>query len=159
MEIKFRHFQNDTDIALQEKFWLKVTKNLPWPWKPNKTQEIFSKKDSFDPRSKYFAFEGENLVGYQSIIVGREMIAFGYPWVLENHQNKFEIQNSLWNHTMEIINSDFPGKYLLQRVREQWTEQINFFLDKGFSLAQQYPIYFFHIASKKMSYLMIKIFI
>ena len=148
--IRYRHFEKPDDIALQEQFWLEVTKNLSWPWKPNKTQEFFSKKDTFDPRSKYFAFEGENLVGYQSFVAGRDFIALGYPWI-KDHAKKEEIQNELWNHTLEVLDKDFPNLYLLQRFRKEWTDHINFFLDRGFSLADQYPI-FIHEIKKTYPY-------
>lgn len=149
--ITYRIYENPEDIEIQEKFWLEVTKFLPWPWKPNKTQEIFAKRENFDPRSKYFAFDGEKLVGYQSFVDGRDMIALGYPWVII-HPQKNEIQNNLWNHTLEVINRDFPGVYLLQRFREQWTDHIQFFLDRGFQLDEQSPIYI-HDIQKSYNFL------
>lgn len=140
MTLTYRNYETHEDLTLQRNFWIEATKNLAFPWKPSFIQDYYKKKTDFDPRSKFFAFEGDQLIGYQSFIAGSNFIGLGYPWV-HDHPKKHEIQEKLWNDTMDILNKDFPNRFIKQRFREQWKDQIQFFLDRGFSIDKEYPMY------------------
>ncbi|MHA1978683.1 MAG: hypothetical protein ACW98I_17405 [Candidatus Hodarchaeales archaeon] len=137
--ITYRNYQEVHDLELQREFWLEVTRKLPWAWKPNKSQQNYAKSLNFDPRTKIFAFEEKNMVGYMSCIKREGFIPFGYPWVRKGYEG--EVREELYTRIFEFATGPLEGKSFLQRFREEWTDQIEFFLNKGFELAFSYPIY------------------
>ncbi|MHA2154343.1 MAG: hypothetical protein ACXABU_03310 [Candidatus Hodarchaeales archaeon] len=146
--ISYRNFQEDQDLELQRKFWMEVTKELPWAWKPNRSQQNFAKSPDFDPRTKTFAFEREELVGYMSCIKRERFIPFGFPWVRKGYEG--EVQEELYRRMFEFASGPLGGKSFLQRFREEWTSQIDFFRNKGFQLAFSYPIYIRNLNSAQL---------
>ncbi|OLS20857.1 MAG: hypothetical protein HeimC3_38510 [Candidatus Heimdallarchaeota archaeon LC_3] len=146
MATTYRHLEQESDIELQHEIWLSATKNLPWAWKPNKTQKLFFNKENFDRRSKYFAFNSNRkIVGYMSFINLKDFIPIGYPWTYPQDNI---VRDHMWENMINILNEDFPKKYFLQRLRSEWKEQKDFFLDKGFKINKEYPIYVFDLQNQ-----------
>ncbi len=137
--VTYRNYQEMEDLELQRDFWMEVTKELPWAWKPNKSQLHFAQKPIFDPRTKVFAFEKDTLIGYMSCIKHETFIPFGYPWVRKSFEG--EVQEELYQRIYDLAVGPLNGTSFLQRFREEWNTQINFFLNKGFNYAFGYPIY------------------
>jgi len=146
--IRYRNFQDIHDLELQRKFWLEVTRELPWAWKPNKTQLHFAQDPDFDPRTKIFAYDETELVGYISCIKRETFIPFGFPWVAKGYEG--EVQEELFNRMFEYASGPLGGKSFLQRFREEWCTQIDFFKKKGFKLAFSYPIYIRDLSSTQL---------
>jgi hypothetical protein len=146
--ISYRNFHNDQDLELQRNFWMEVTRELPWAWKPNKSQQNYAKSPDFDPRTKLFAFEEEKLVGYLSCIKREGFIPFGFPWVKKGYEG--EVQEELYQRMFAFASGPLNGKSFLQRFREEWNSQIDFFLNKGFQLAFSYPIYILGLNSNHL---------
>ncbi len=137
--ITYRNYQEEEDLELQKSFWLEITKDLPWAWKPNKSQKNFAQSSNFDPRTKLFAFDAGKLVGYMSCIKREKFIPFGYPWVKKKYEG--EVREELYRRTFRFASGPLNGTSFLQRFREEWKTQIEFFLEKGFTFAFGYPIY------------------
>jgi len=140
MSIHYRPYNSLEDLDLQTKIWLQATKELPWAWKPNKSQNWYVEQVKFDPRSKMYAFEDENPIGYMSCIDRETFIPLGFPWIVDK---KFQgdIQHHLFDNIYNFCLANFRSKSFLQRFRKEWTYQINFFEDKGFKLDWFNPIY------------------
>lgn len=80
MAIEFRHFKDDGDLDMQYAFWLDITYSLPWAWKLTRSPSQFKADPNFDPRSRYFAFEDDQLVGYMSFTAYGSFVSLSYPW-------------------------------------------------------------------------------
>jgi hypothetical protein len=91
MVLTLRTCQRPTDIELQDRFWLQVTRELPWCWKPTVSPRLYAKGTQFDPRSWCFAFEESRLVGYLSFTAQREFASLGYPWVLPGFNERVKV--------------------------------------------------------------------
>ncbi|MHA2102538.1 MAG: hypothetical protein ACW981_03880 [Candidatus Hodarchaeales archaeon] len=139
MKISYRPYQNPNDLELQTNIWIKATKPLPWAWKPNRTQIWAKNQTNFDPNSKLFALDGENLVGYMSCIRREKFTPIGFPWVIPGYEG--EIQDHLFDTVYNHAVNKFKSKAFLQRFRKEWKFQIEFFEKNGFHLSQSYPIY------------------
>jgi hypothetical protein len=128
----FRNYQGPEDIALQHAFWVAATRDLPWCWKPTASPTLYSKGRQFDPRSRCFAFEDGRLIGYMSFTGEGEFVSLGYPWVLPGYEG--ELQRELYRRVYGFAASpEYGGKSFAQRFRRQWTRQIDFFLERGFT--------------------------
>ncbi|WP_335872454.1 hypothetical protein [Bacillus sp. 2205SS5-2] len=133
MNIKKRFFETEADLEAQYQFWIERTKVLPFAWKPTLSPTVFRQGASFHPKSRYFAFEGEKLVGYCSFTGSGDFVSIGYPWVLPGYEG--ELQEELFQHVVEFATSEeYEGKILAQRFRSQWKKQIQFFESKGFEI-------------------------
>ncbi|WLR46569.1 hypothetical protein LC065_13430 [Halobacillus litoralis] len=85
MNVTMRFYQGPEDMELQYDFWRKVTRDLPWAWKPTRSPLIFHEQPAFDPRSRCFVFDGEELVGHMGFSGSDEFISpgisMGARWV------------------------------------------------------------------------------
>lgn len=139
-KINIRNFESDNDMKLQYNFWNSVTAHLPWAWKPTKSPTLFHDQVEFDPRTRCFAFKGNKLVGYMSFTGMGSFISLGYPWALGEYGE--ELQEEMYEMIYGFASSEeYGGKTFAQRFRSQWTDQINFFLSKGFNITSRTPIY------------------
>ena len=86
MTVTLRNYRGPEDIHLQNAFWVQVTRDLPWCWKPTISPLLYAKGAQFDPRSRCFAFDGDRLVGYMSFTGQGEFVSLGYPWVLPGYE-------------------------------------------------------------------------
>ena len=140
MAVTFRNYRSAEDIHLQNGFWMQVTRDLPWCWKPTTSPILYSKGAQFDPRSRCFAFEGDRLVGYMSFTGQGEFVSLGYPWVLPAYEGV--LQEELYDAVYGFAASPkYGGKRFAQRFREQWTDQVSFFKRHGFVVQRSDPIY------------------
>jgi hypothetical protein len=131
MTVTFRNYRGAEDLHLQNAFWVQVTRDLPWSWKPTISPLLFAKGPQFDPRSRYFAFKGDRLIGYMSFTGQAEFISLGYPWVLPGYEGK--LQEELYDAVYGFATSpDYGGRRFAQRFREQWIDQVSFFERHGF---------------------------
>jgi hypothetical protein len=146
--IEYRHFEDEEDIGLQYAFWTEITRNLPYAWKPTRSPSQFYDSGSFDPRSRYFAFDGNILVGYMSFTGAGEFVSLGYPWVKSGYEH---IRETLWDNVYEYAIGDHGGRFLAQRFREQWEQQIEWFLGRGFERQYSNPIYGLDLSEKHRS--------
>ncbi|MHA2171659.1 MAG: hypothetical protein ACXAB7_17360 [Candidatus Kariarchaeaceae archaeon] len=138
MTLRFRHFKDNYDLDLQYAFWLEITHPLPWAWKPTQSPSQFKANPDFDPRSRYFAFENDQLVGYMSFTAHGTFVSLGYPWVKPGYEH---LRQQLWDEVYGFASSEFGGKTFLQRFRQEWHEQIQFFQDHGFHILKRDPIF------------------
>jgi hypothetical protein len=135
MSISYKYFQEENDLALQYDFWIKITSTLPFAWKPTMSPIIFKEQKEFDPRSRCFAYDGDNLIGYMSYTGRGDFVSLGYPWVLLGYEG---IQDELFERVYGFAVSDeYGGKILAQRFREQWEHQILYFEAKGFEITNE----------------------
>ncbi|WP_064093540.1 hypothetical protein [Rossellomorea aquimaris] len=138
MTITYRYFQGEQDIALQYSFWIKATSTLPYAWKPTKSPIHFKNQQEFHPKSRCFAFNGEDLVGYMSFTGKGDFVSLGYPWVQNGYEN---IQDELFRRVYDFSTSEeYGGKILAQRFRSQWENQILYFESKGFEITNESEI-------------------
>ncbi|WP_088042226.1 hypothetical protein [Bacillus sp. EAC] len=139
MTITYRFYESHTDLELQYDFWNKITKSLPYAWKPTLSPKLFESQSEFNPKSRYFAFDGETLIGYMSFSGKGEFVSLGYPWVLPEYEG--EVQEELFTKVFNFaISEEYGGKVLAQRFRGQWDKQIKYFESKGFSITSQSQI-------------------
>jgi hypothetical protein len=140
MTVTLRNYRGPEDIHLQSAFWLQVTRDLPWCWKPTISPLLYSKGTQFDPRSRCFAFEGDRLAGYMSFTAQAAFVSLGYPWVLPGYEG--ELQEELYGAVYGFAaGQEYGGKTFAQRFREQWTNQVSFFERHGFVVQRRDPIY------------------
>ena len=138
--MNFRNYQGAEDLDLQEKFWIEVTRALPWCWKRTTSPNLYANSAQFDPRSRRFAFEGDRLVGYMSFTGQAEFVSLGYPWVLPGYEG--ELQQQLWDAVYGFAASqEYGGRTFAQRFRRPWTAQIDFFKQHGFAELRVDPLY------------------
>jgi hypothetical protein len=136
--IHYRFYQDEQDMDLQYAFWKKATAKLPYAWKSTTSPNVFKEGEHFHPKSRCFAFDGEELVGYMSFTGSSKFVSLGYPWVKEGYQM---IRDNLFQRVFDFASSDeFGGKMFAQRFREQWTDQIDYFQSKGFQITNASPI-------------------
>lgn len=146
MPIKLRTYCGPEDLDLQSTFWVEVTRDLPWCWKPTISPTLYSKGPQFDPRSRCFAFDGDRLVGYMSFTGQGDFVSLGYPWVLGGYEG--ELQQRLYDAVYGFAaGPEYGGRTFAQRFRRQWTAQISFFERRGFSQQRTDPIYALHLPS------------
>jgi hypothetical protein len=94
----------------------------------------------FDARSRCFAFEGDQLVGYSSFTGRGEFVSLGYPWVLRGYEG--QLQEKLYDAVYGFAASpEYGGRTFAQRFRAQWTAQPSFFERHGFVVQRSDPIY------------------
>ena len=140
MTISLRNYRGAEDIDLQNAFWVQVTRDLPWCWKPTIAPLLYSQGEQFDPRSRCFAFEGDRLIGYMSFTGQAEFVSLGYPWVLPGYEGR--LQEELYDAVYGFASGpDYGGRRFAQRFREQWTDQVSFFKRHGFVVQRKDPIY------------------
>lgn len=138
MSIHFRFYEGESDMLLQYSFWEKVTSELPYAWKMTKSPLIFKEKEGFHRKSRCFAFNGNELVGYMSFTGSREFVSLGYPWVKDGYE---EIRDLLFDKVYGFASStEYGAKLFAQRFREQWVEQIHYFEEKGFHITNKSPL-------------------
>lgn len=146
MTIIYRFYENDSDLELQYDFWTKITKELPYAWKPTSSPKIFQSQSEFNAKSRCFAFDDDQLVGYMSFSGNGNFVSLGYPWTLPEYEGA--VQDELFSKVFGFaISKEYGGKVIAQRFRGQWNKQINYFLSKGFEITgrsqiigAQYPI-------------------
>ena len=139
MKITYRFYESEKDLQRQIDFWIKRTKLLPYAWKPTISPNIFIEQENFHPKSRCFAFDGNQMVGYMSFTGSKEFVSLGYPWVLPGYEGI--IQDELFKRVYGFAESDeFGAKLFAQRFRSDWKEQIDFFLSKGFEVTRRSPI-------------------
>ena len=139
MTITYRFYEGPQDLQRQITFWNACTKLLPFAWKPTLSPNQFIKQPQFHPQSRCFAYEGERCVGYMSFTGNQEFVSLGYPWVLPGYEG--EVQEELYRRVYGFANSEaFGGKMFAQRFRSDWTQQIEYFLSKGFEITRRTPI-------------------
>lgn len=146
MTITFRFYENSSDLDLQYSFWEKMTKDLPYAWKPTLSSKLYESQSEFNKKSRVFAFEDESLIGYMSFSGKADLVSLGYPWVLPEYEGS--VQNELFKKVFDFATSDdYGGKVFAQRFRGQWNKQLDYFLAKGFQVTSksqiigaQYPI-------------------
>ena len=85
MSITYKYFEGEKDLDVQYDFWRKTTSTLPFAWKPTMSPIIFKEQKEFDPRSRCFAYEGDDLIGYMSFTGKGDFVSLGYPWVLSGY--------------------------------------------------------------------------
>ena len=140
MAIRLRHYRGPEDLDLQNAFWVQITHDLPWCWKPTISPTLYSKGPQFDPRSRCFAFDGDRLVGYMSFTGHGDFVSLGYPWVLPGYEG--ELQQRLYDAVYGFAaDPEYGGRTFGQRFRQQWTAQISFFERHGFAEQRNDPIY------------------
>jgi hypothetical protein len=146
MTVTLRNYQGPEDIDLQNSFWMEATRELLWCWKPTISPVLYSRGAQFDPRSRCFAFEGNQLVGYMSFTGHGEFVSLGYPWVLPEYEG--ELQERLYNGIYGFAASpEYGGKIFAQRFRRTWRAQISFFKRHGFTDQKCNPVYALDIGS------------
>ncbi|QHE53969.1 hypothetical protein [Pontibacillus sp. HMF3514] len=139
MTITYRFYEQLEDLQAQYAFWEKITRDLPYAWKLTTSPGEFNKQEEFSPKSRYFAFDRDTLVGYMSFTGSGGMVSLGYPWVLRGYEG--EVQEELFNKVYNFAASEeYGANMMVQRFRKQWDNQIQFFLDKGFTIASRSPI-------------------
>jgi len=139
MTITYRFYEDEQDLQRQIDFWIKCTKLLPYAWKPTISPNLFVEHENFHPKSRCFAFDGNQMVGYMSFTGSKEFVSLGYPWVLPGYEGI--IQDELFKRVYGFAKSDvFGAKLFAQRFRSDWKEQIDFFLSKGFEVTRRSPI-------------------
>ncbi|WP_088067203.1 hypothetical protein [Gottfriedia luciferensis] len=139
MTVNYRFYESPSDLDLQYDFWNKMTKSLPYAWKPTLSPKLFEQQSEFNPKSRCFAFDGDQLVGYMSFSGKGEFVSLGYPWVLPEYEGK--VQDELFEKVFQFaISEEYGGKLLAQRFRAQWENQINYFLSKGFAITSRSQI-------------------
>ncbi|MGD6847761.1 hypothetical protein [Rossellomorea aquimaris] len=135
MSITYKYFEGENVLALQYDFWRKITSTLPFAWKPTMSPILFKEQKEFDPRSRCFAYEGDDLIGYMSFTGKGDFVSLGYPWVLSGYEG---IQDELFERVYGFAVSDeYGGRILAQRFREQWKDQILYFEAKGFEITNE----------------------
>lgn len=140
MTITFRFYENSSDLDLQYSFWNNMTKNLPYAWKPTLSPKLYESQIEFNEKSRVFAFENENLIGYMSFSGKGDFVSLGYPWVLPEYEGS-TVQDELFEKVFDFAKSDeYGGKVFAQRFRSQWNKQIDYFLSKGFQITSQSQI-------------------
>jgi hypothetical protein len=138
--IRLRTYRGPEDLDVQNAFWVQVTRDLPWCWKPTTSPTLFAKGPQFDPRSRCFAFDGDRLVGYMSFTGHGDFVSLGYPWVLPGYEG--ELQERLYDEVYGFAaGPEHGGKTFAQRFRQQWIAQISFFERHGFAEQRNDPIY------------------
>ncbi|WP_175987578.1 hypothetical protein [Bacillus sp. Marseille-Q1617] len=138
MTIHYRFYQDEQDMDLQYDFWKQATASLPYAWKSTRSPTLFKEGDHFHPKSRCFAFDGEELVGYMSFTGSSKFVSLGYPWVKECWKM---IQDDLFHRVFDFASSEeFGAEMFAQRFREQWTDQIGYFQSKGFEVTSASPI-------------------
>jgi hypothetical protein len=146
MKIILRNYIGPEDLVLQHEFWVSVTHELPWCWKPTISPLFYSKSNQFDPRSRCFAFNGNHMVGYMSFTGEGEFVSLGYPWVLPGYVE--ELQEKLYDAVYGFASSpEYGGRVFAQRMRQQWTAQISFFKEHGFSIQRNDDIFALNLSS------------
>jgi hypothetical protein len=150
MTVTLRNYRGPEDIHLQNAFWVQVTRDLPWCWKPTISPLLYARGAQFDPRSRCFAFDGDRLVGYMSFTGQGEFVSLGYPWVLPGYER--ELQEELYDTVYGFAaGPEYGGKTFAQRVREPWTDQISFFERHGFVVQRRDPLYVLNLRAIKAS--------
>ncbi len=61
----------------------------------------------------------------------------GYPWHLEGYEH---IRDQLWDRVFGYASGEHGGNQFLQRFRASWTQQIDYFLSKGFEIVSKNPM-------------------
>ncbi|MHA2358103.1 MAG: hypothetical protein ACXABK_04990, partial [Candidatus Heimdallarchaeaceae archaeon] len=148
MTLSYRTYQEENDLNLQYEFWINITRDMPWAWKPTISPKIFIEGKDFDPRTRVFAFIKKKLVGYMSFTGEGNFISLGYPWVLPGCEG--EIQEELYDRVFGFASRDEDGgKFFAQRFREQWKSQILYFQKKGFSITSKQPVLGINLSKAK----------
>ena len=148
MAVVLREYEGVKDLDLQYGLWTEGTRDLPWAWKPTRSPTIFASQRNFDARSRRYAFDDGQLVGYMSFTGGPGgLVSPGYPWVLAGYEG--DLQEELFETVFGFARGEYGGTYFLLRFRRQWTDQIEFFEGKGFEAERTEPIYAARIRGKQ----------
>lgn len=63
-------------------------------------------------------------------------MSLGYPWVISGYEGK--VQDELYNRIYDFaVSETFGAKMFAQRFRSDWTQQIEYFLSKGFTVTRR----------------------
>ncbi|HLG26307.1 MAG TPA: hypothetical protein VI423_00815 [Paenisporosarcina sp.] len=136
MTITYRFYKSPKDLQRQIDFWIAATNQLPFAWKPTLSPNQFIEQQQFHPKSRCFAFDGDKIIGYMSFTGSSEFVSLGYPWVLSGYEG--EVQDELYNRIYGFAVSEaFGAKMFAQRFRSDWTQQIEYFLSKGFAVTRR----------------------
>lgn len=139
MTITYRFYEGLEDLRRQIEFWVSCTEPLPFAWKPTISPNQFVKQQQFHPKSRCFAFDGDQFVGYMSFTGNSEFVSLGYPWVVAGYEG--QVQEELYRRVYGFAVSDtFGAKMFAQRFRSDWTQQIEYFLSKGFDITRRSPL-------------------
>jgi len=139
MTITYRFYEGKKDLQRQIDFWIKCTELLPYAWKPTISPNLFIEHENFHPKSRCFAIDGNQMIGYMSFTGSKEFVSLGYPWVLPGYEGI--IQDELYKRVYGFAESnEFGAKLFAQRFRSDWKKQIDFFLSKGFEVTRRSPI-------------------
>jgi hypothetical protein len=139
MTIDYRFYESPTDLDLQYDFWNKMTESLPYAWKPTLSPKLFEQQSEFNEKSRCFAFDGDQLVGYMSFSGKGEFVSLGYPWVLPEYEDT--VRDELFERVYQFaVSEEYGGKLFAQRFRVQWSKQIDYFLSKGFNITNRTQI-------------------
>lgn len=136
MTITYRFYKGHEDLQRQIDFWITATKQLPFAWKPTLSPNQFIEQQQFHPKSRCFAFDGDQVIGYMSFTGSSEFVSLGYPWVLSGYEGK--VQDELYNRIYGFaVSETFGAMMFAQRFRSDWTQQIEYFLSKGFTVTRR----------------------
>lgn len=76
-----------------------------------------------------------------------DFVSLGYPWVHVGYEG--EIQRDLYDLVYGYAaSSEYGGRIFAQRFRSEWTNQIEFFSDKGFNVTSKNPIYILDMSAE-----------
>ncbi|MCF6139007.1 hypothetical protein [Pseudalkalibacillus berkeleyi] len=140
MKLTIRPFEDERDMDLQYAFWESVTADLPYAWKPTLSPIHFKDQKKFDPKTRCFAFDGDELVGHMGFTGEGKFVSLGYPWVREGYEGVLQEEMFERIHGY-AVSSDYGAEMIAQRFRSQWKDQIAFFKSKGFEETGRSPIY------------------
>ena len=136
MTITYRFYEGAKDLQRQIDFWINATNELPFAWKPTLSPNQFIEQQHFHPKSRCFAFDGDQIIGYMSFTGSSQFVSLGYPWVLSGYEG--EVQDELYSRIYGFAVSEaFGAKMCAQRFRSDWTQQIEYFLSKGFTVTRR----------------------
>ena len=107
MTITYRFYEGSKDLQRQIDFWIKATNELPFAWKPTLSPNQFIEQQQFHPKSRCFAFDGDQIIGYMSFTGSSEFVSLGYPWVLSGYEG--EVQDELYNRIYGFAVSEAFG--------------------------------------------------
>lgn len=140
MKLTIRPFENDRDMDLQYDFWKSITADLPYAWKPTLSPIRFRNQNEFDPKTRCFAFDGDQIVGHMGFTGEGNFVSLGYPWVREGYEGVLQEEMFELIHGY-AVSPEYGAEMIAQRFRSQWKDQIAFFKSKGFEETGRSPIY------------------
>lgn len=125
-----RTFQPGDEVA-QADIYNAVASALPG-YKPAMPDELRRRSlaRGFDPTSRFYAIEGNRVVGYATIQSGGRI---SYPWCLPGSESFAERLHS--TAITSLKNRGVPRAFVA--YHKEWTHQAEFFVARGFRLARE----------------------